>query len=138
MQWQEYALEIDDILYIFPSGTQSVGDRGSKKAYTGPRTGLYLLTKFGCDRSIVVGCRSRNGRQTGRQTEWSDNKAHSLRCERDAISSQNLINYVTYRSITDSGQVGCKSIFNSLVRHLRDKVQNTETKTLGLITICLY
>ena len=37
-QWQEYALEIGEILHIFPSGTQSMEDRGSKKAYTGPRT----------------------------------------------------------------------------------------------------
>ena len=44
-----------------------MGDRGSKKAYTGPRTGIYLPTKFGCDRSIVVGCRSRNDRQTDKQ-----------------------------------------------------------------------
>ena len=44
-------LEIGKILHtsIFPSGTKSVGDRGSKKAYTGPRTGIYLSTKFGCD-----------------------------------------------------------------------------------------
>ena len=64
-----HKLEIGEILHIFPSGTQSMGDRGSKKAYTGPRTGTYLPTKFGCDRSIVVGCRSRNDRQTDRQTE---------------------------------------------------------------------
>ena len=61
-----------------------MGDRGSKKAYTPARTGMYLHTKFGCDRSIVVGCRSRNDRQTYihtyRQTNIrSDNKAHSLR-----------------------------------------------------------
>jgi len=80
-QWQEYSLEIGEILHIFPSGTQSMGDRGSKKAYTGP-------TKFGCDRAIVVGCRSRNDRQTDRQIEWNDNKAHSLRCERDAHAIQ--------------------------------------------------
>jgi len=61
-------LEIGEILHIFPSGTESMGDRGSKKAYTGPRTGIYLPTKFGCDRSIVVGCRSWNDRQTSRQT----------------------------------------------------------------------
>jgi len=67
-QWQEYALKIGEILHIFPSGTQSMGDRGSKKAYKGPRKGIYLPTKFGCDRSIVVGCRSRNDRQTSRQT----------------------------------------------------------------------
>jgi len=36
-------LETGEILHIFPSGTESMGDRGSKKAYTGP-------TKFGCDR----------------------------------------------------------------------------------------
>ena len=76
-------LKIGEILHIFPSGTQSMGDRGSKKAYTGPKTDICLPTKFGCDRSIVVGCRSRNdqqtSRQTDRQTEWNDNKAHSLR-----------------------------------------------------------
>jgi len=83
LQWQEYelkgchftvdVLEIGEILHIFPSGTKSMGGRGSKKAYMGPRTGIYLPTKFGCDRSIVVGCRSRNDRQTSRQTnrmEW--------------------------------------------------------------------
>ena len=77
-QWQEYALkgchftvdmEIGEILHIFPSGTESMGDRGSKMAYTGPRTGIYLPTKFGSDRSIVVGCRSWNDRQTSRQTD---------------------------------------------------------------------
>ena len=68
---------IGEILHIFPSGTESMGYRGSRKAYTGART--KLPTKFGCDRSIVVGCRSRNDRQTSRQTEWNDNKAHSLR-----------------------------------------------------------
>jgi len=46
-----------------------MGDRGSKKAYTGPRTGIYLPTEFGCDRSIVVGWRSQNDRQTSRQTD---------------------------------------------------------------------
>jgi len=61
-------LEIGEILLTFPSGSESMGDRGSKKAYTGLRTGIYLPTKFGCDRSIVVGCRSRNDRQTSRQT----------------------------------------------------------------------
>ena len=63
--------------FAFPFGTKSMGDRGFKKAYTGPF--CDLPTKFGCDRSIVVGCRSRNDRQTDRQTEWNDNKAHSLR-----------------------------------------------------------
>jgi len=41
-----------------------MGDRGSKQAYTPMRTGMYLHTKFGCYRSIVVGCKSRNDRQT--------------------------------------------------------------------------
>jgi len=59
-------LEIGEIFHIFPSGIESMGDRGSKKTYTGARTGMY--TKFGCDRSIVVGSRSRNDRQTSRQT----------------------------------------------------------------------
>jgi len=76
-----------NMLHIFPSGTESMGDRGSKKAYTGPRTGIYLPTKFGCDWSIVVGCRSPNNRQTDRQTEWNDNKAHSLRTWRNSIVS---------------------------------------------------
>jgi len=61
-------LEIGEIFHIFPSGTESMGDRGSKKAYTPARTGMYLHTKFGCDRSIVVGCRSRNDWQTYIQT----------------------------------------------------------------------
>ena len=74
---------IGEIFHIFPSGTESMGDRGSKKAYTGPRTGIYLPTKFGCDRSIVVGCRSWNDRHTSRQTEWNGNKAHSLRTWRN-------------------------------------------------------
>jgi len=72
-QWQEYA--IDEILHIFPSGTESMGDRGSEKAYTGPR-------KFGCDRSIVVGCRSRNDRQTDKQNGMT---IRLTLCERDAI-----------------------------------------------------
>ena len=57
------------------------GLHGSKDRY------IYLQTKFGCDRSIVVSCRSCNDRQTDRQTEWNDNKAHSLRCKRDATNS---------------------------------------------------
>jgi len=73
------------IWHIFPSGTESMGDRGSKKAYTGPRTGIYLPTKFGCDRSIVVGCRSRNDRQTSRQTDKQNGMTIRLTlCERDA------------------------------------------------------
>jgi len=30
---------------------------------------MYLHTKSGCDRSIVVGCRSRNDRQTSRHPD---------------------------------------------------------------------
>jgi len=75
---------------IFFPLAPSMGDRGSIKAYTGPRTGIYLPTKFGCDQSIVVGCRSQNDRQTDRQTEWNDNKAHSL-SERDAIMVVHLL-----------------------------------------------
>ena len=65
----------------FPSGTESMGDRGSKKAYTGPRTGIYLPTKCGCDRSIVVGCRSRKGRQRDKQNGMT---IRLTLCERDA------------------------------------------------------
>jgi len=69
----------------FPSDTQSMGYRGSKKAYTGPRTGIYPPTKFGCDRSIVVGCRSRNDRQTSRQTDKQNEMTIRLTlCEHDA------------------------------------------------------
>ena len=39
-------LEIGVILHIFPSGTESMGDRGSKKAYTGPKTGTELTLTF--------------------------------------------------------------------------------------------
>ena len=86
----------------FPSGTQSIGDRGSKKAYTGPRTGMYLPTKFGCDRSIMVGCRLRNDRQTSRQTEWNDNKAHSLRTWRNkcVIFHDNHHNYQVHSNLS--------------------------------------
>jgi len=59
-------LEIDKILHIFPSGPKSMimGNRGSKK--------VYMVR--GCDRSIVVGCRSRNDRQTSRQTDKQTNR----------------------------------------------------------------
>ena len=40
---------------------------------------MYLHTKFGCDRSLVVGCRPSDDRQTNKQTSWNDFKAHSLR-----------------------------------------------------------
>ena len=64
-----------------------MGARGSKKAYTRARTGMYLHTKFGCDRSLMVGCRPSDDRQTNKQTSkhpniqtsGNDNKAHSLR-----------------------------------------------------------
>jgi len=70
-QWQEYTLEISEILHIFSSGAQSMGDGGSKKAYTGP-------TKFGCDRSIVVGCMSWNDRQTSRQTDKHESQTQPI------------------------------------------------------------
>jgi len=73
---------IGELLHIFPSGTESMGDRGSKKAYTGPRTSIYLPTKFGCDRSVVVGCRSRNDRQTDKRNGMT---IRLSLCERDAI-----------------------------------------------------
>jgi len=76
-QWQEYA-------HIFPSATESMGDRGSKKAYTGPRTGIYLPTKSGCDRTVVVGRRSRNDRQTDKHNGMT---IRLTLCERDAIHS---------------------------------------------------
>jgi len=85
LQWQEYA--IGEILHIFPSGTNSTGDRGSKKAYTGARTDIYLPTEYGCDQSIVVSYRSRNDRQTSRQTDKQNGMTIRLTlCERDATN----------------------------------------------------
>jgi len=81
----------------FPSGTESMGEIGDPKRLT-----RVLLTKFGCDRSIVVDCRSRNDRQTDRQTEWNDNKAHSLQtwCNRQTdrhnMIPDNWLHYFTY------------------------------------------
>jgi len=80
---------------------KSMGDRGFKKAYTGPRTGIYLPTKFGCDRSIVVGCRSCNNRQTTRQTSRNDNKAHSLRTWRNNFT-WGVVSWIT--GITDQAR----------------------------------
>jgi len=77
-------LKIGEILHIFPSGIESMGDRGSKKAFMGPRT-IYLSTKFGCDRSIVVGCRSWNDRQTDKQNGMT---IRLTLCERDATDRQ--------------------------------------------------
>jgi len=96
-------LEIGEILHIFPTGTESMGDRGSKKAYTGPRTGIYLPTKFGCDRSIVVGCRTQNDRQTSRQTDKQNGMTIRLTlCERDTISSKvpRTIHYINHGTTT--------------------------------------
>jgi len=84
-------MEIGEILHIFPSGTESMGDRGSKKAYTGPRTGIYLPTKLGCDRSIVVGCRSWNERQTDKQNGMT---IRLTLCERDAIERKRVLVHV--------------------------------------------
>jgi len=64
------------------------GRQGIQKAYTGPRTGIYLLTKFGCDRSIVVGCRSRNDRQTDKQNGMT---IRLTLCERDATVHHTII-----------------------------------------------
>jgi len=80
-------LEIGDILHVFPSGTESMEDRRSKNAYMGPRTRIYLPTKFGCDRSIVVGCRSRNDRQTSRHTDKQNGMTIRLTfCKRNATT----------------------------------------------------
>jgi len=62
-------LEIGEIFHIFPSGNDSMGARRSKKAYTRARTGMYLRTKFGWDRSIVAGCRPLDDRQTNKHPE---------------------------------------------------------------------
>jgi len=53
-QWQEYALEIGEILHIFPLAPK-VWETGDPKRLTRVRgqVYIYLRTKFGCDRSIV-------------------------------------------------------------------------------------
>jgi len=59
-----------------------MGDRGSKKAYTGPRTGIYLPTKFGCDRSIVVYCKVAEcptDRQTDRHRQTDRQNGMTIR-----------------------------------------------------------
>jgi len=43
-------LEIGEILHIFPFGTESMGGRGSNKAYTGPKTGIG----YTCRPNLVV------------------------------------------------------------------------------------
>jgi len=62
-----------------------MGDRGFRKAYMGQRTGMYLPTKYGCDRSIVVGCRSRNDQQTDKQNGMT---IRLTLCECDATDRQ--------------------------------------------------
>ena len=79
---------------IFFSGTENVGVRRSKKAHRGPRTGIYLVTKFGCDRSIVVGCRSRNDRQTDKQNGMT---IRLTLCERDATQTDRWSRRKVYR-----------------------------------------
>ena len=55
------------------------GRQGIQKGLHGSEDRYIPADQFGCDRSIVVGCRSWNDRQTSRQTSRNDNKAHSLR-----------------------------------------------------------
>jgi len=70
-----------------------MGDRGPKKAYTCPRTGIYLPTKFGFDRSIVVGCTVGRG-MTDRQTDKQNGMTIRLTlCERDAIKVIFVVNF---------------------------------------------
>jgi len=48
--------------------------------------------KFGCDRSIVVGCRSWNDRQTSRQTDKQNRMTiRPTLCERDATTETQLM-----------------------------------------------
>ena len=96
-------MEIGEIFDIFPSGTKSMGARGSKKAYTRARTGMYLHTKFGWDRSIVAGCRTSDDRQTNKQTSGNDNKAHSLR----DVTQQTDKSYGHDASRRRSGKIDC-------------------------------
>ena len=77
------AMEIGEILHIFPLAPK-VWEIGDPKKLTRVR-GQDLPTKFGCDRSIVVGCRSRNDRQTDRQTDKQNGMTIRLTlCERYA------------------------------------------------------
>ena len=60
-------IRVGKILHIFPLAP-TVWEIGDPKRLTRVRgqVYIYLPTKFGCDRSIVLGCRSRNDRQTSR------------------------------------------------------------------------
>jgi len=67
---------------IFFPLAPKVWETGDPKRLTRVRGQVYLPTKFGCDRSIVVGCRSRNDRQTGKLNGMT---IRLTLCERDAI-----------------------------------------------------
>jgi len=64
-------LEIGEILHIFPLASKvwEIWDPKRLTRVRGQVYTVYLPTKFGCDRSIVVGWWSRNDRQTSRQTD---------------------------------------------------------------------
>jgi len=83
-QWQEYA-------HLFPLAPK-VWDIGIQKGLHGSED---LSTKCGCDRSVVVGCRLRNDRQTSRQTDKQNGMTIRLTlCERDTIDF-----YLKYRFV---------------------------------------
>jgi len=90
-KWQPFKVANRQNFPIFPSGIESMGDRGSKKAYTCARTGMYLHTKFGCDRSIDVGYRSWNDwhpdKQNGMTMRFTLCETWRNRCEWVNVSS---------------------------------------------------
>jgi len=80
-------LEIGEILHIFPLAPKvwEIGDPKRLTRVRGQVAYIYLPTKFGCDRSIVVSCRSWNDRHTSRQTDKQNGMTIRLTlCERDA------------------------------------------------------
>jgi len=112
-----------------------MGDRGSKKAYTRARSGMYLHTKFGCDRSIMVGCRSWNDRQTNKHPGTTTRL--TIRDATDGRRDGIAMAYTRY-SYTVARKNACtdvqKTIFNrelqsskdEAVRIMLDCLQNSE------------
>jgi len=133
-----------------------MGARGSKKAYTGLRTGIYLLTKFGSDRSIVVGCRSWNDRQTqkhpgmtirltlherdatDRQTDRQDDPYATLPVPIGYLWPNNILLMVSFPSVRQQeGHPACKQESSAVAKMTVSKPETWVWKKLsgfGMLT----
>jgi len=110
-EWQEYAYVKFCIFFPLAPGVWETGDQ--KGLHTCPRTGIYLPTEFGCDRSIVVGCRSWNDWETSRQTDKQNGMTIRLTlCERDAVNNERL--NVCHLSTNYTVSVSCSNVLVSV------------------------